>query len=46
MCVGLGDKIDLTEIGRYIKVALKTTDDECAKNACGIVSDLSNSMGE
>ena len=23
LCVGLGDKIDLAEIGRYLKVALK-----------------------
>ena len=45
LCVGLGDKIDLAEIGRYLKVALKQTDDDCAKNACGIVSDLSNSIG-
>lgn len=46
MCVGLGDKIDLTEIGRYLKAALQSQEDDCAKSACGIISDLSNSMGE
>jgi len=46
MCVGLGEKIDLSEIGRYLKAALQSQEDDCAKNACGIVSDLSNSKRE
>lgn len=46
MCVGLGESVEISQIGCYIKLALQTQDDDCAKIACGIVSDLSNSMGE
>lgn len=44
MVVGLGDKIDIGEIGNYIKYALESKDFDCAKLACGIISDLSGSM--
>ena len=46
MVVGLGDKIDISEIGCYIKYALESRDNDCAKLACGIISDLSGSMEE
>jgi|DEB0MinimDraft_12_1074336.scaffolds.fasta_scaffold26028_2 hypothetical protein len=46
MVVGVGDKIDITEIGSYIKYALESKDNDCAKLACGIISDLSGSMEE
>jgi hypothetical protein len=46
MSYGLGEKIDLSEIGRYLKAALQSQEDDCAKSACGIISDLSNSKGE
>ena len=44
MVVGLGEKIDISEIGNYIKYALESKDYDCAKLACGIISDLSGSM--
>lgn len=46
MVVGLGEKIDISEIGNYIKYALESKDYDCAKLACGIISDLSGSMEE
>lgn len=46
MVVGLGDKIDISDIGNYIKYALESKDNDCAKLACGIISDLSGSMEE
>ena len=41
---GLGESIDITEMACYIKYALQSQDDDCAKLACGIISDLSSSM--
>lgn len=46
LVVGMGDKIDISEIGNYIKYALESKDNDCAKLACGILSDLSGSMME
>lgn len=44
--MGLGERIDISEIGKYIKNALESQEEETAKIACGIISDLSNSKGE
>jgi hypothetical protein len=46
LVVGTGESIDISSIGSYIKYALQSKDNECAKLACGIISDLSSSMGE
>jgi len=46
MVVGCGDKIEFNSIGSYIKYALESKDNDCAKLACGIIADLSGSMGE
>lgn len=46
LCVGLGEKTDISEIGKYIKAALESQEEEPAKIACGILSDLSNSFAE
>mmetsp|Transcript_8492 Transcript_8492/g.14279 ORF Transcript_8492/g.14279 Transcript_8492/m.14279 type:complete len:310 (+) Transcript_8492:1634-2563(+) len=46
LVVGAGDKIKINEIGNYIKYALESKENECTKLACGIISDLSGSMGE
>jgi hypothetical protein len=42
--VGAGDKIQINEIGHYIKYALESKENECTKLACGIISDLSSTM--
>ena len=44
--VGAGDKIDIKDIGKYIKYALQSKENECTKLASGIISDLSASMGD
>lgn len=44
MCVGLADRIELSEINRYLTFSLQQ-DDECPKLTCGIIADLSNSIG-
>jgi hypothetical protein len=44
MVVGLGDKVDLSNIGHYIKFALESKENDCTKIACGIISDLSERM--
>lgn len=41
-----GNKVEIEEIGKYLKFALESKDNECTKLACGIVSDLSESLGE
>jgi len=46
MVVGLGEKIDISEIGCYIKYALESRDNDCVKLTCGIISDLSVSKEE
>lgn len=40
MIVGCGDKVELKEIGRYIKHALESQESECMKLACGIIQDI------
>lgn len=41
---GVGDKVNITDFGKYVVFALQSKDDECSKLACGIVSDLSNAF--
>lgn len=41
---GLGKDIEIKEIARFIKFALQSEEQDCAKIACGIVSDMSSSM--
>lgn len=38
--------VDIQSIGVYIKYALESKDNECAKLACGIISDLSSGLGD
>jgi len=46
MVVGLGEKVDLSNIGHYIKYALESKENDCTKIACGIISDLSERMDQ
>jgi hypothetical protein len=41
---GLGTDIDVKEIACFVKYALQSEELECARLACGIVSDMSGSM--
>ena len=45
--VGLESRLEFNEtIGAYVKFALESKENDCTKLACGIVSDLSCSLGE
>lgn len=46
MCISIGDKFDIQDIGKYIKAALEQPEEDSGKLACGIISDLSNAKGE
>jgi importin subunit beta-1 len=43
---GVGERINVNEFGQYIVWALKGSDDECTRVACGIVSDLAAALRE
>jgi|TARA_B110000285_G_C15037185_1_gene569964 hypothetical protein len=42
---GVVERIDITEMGRYIKHALESNEDDVARLACGIIDDLASNMG-
>lgn len=46
LCNGLGERVNLDQMGSYIMYALKGDDDECVRLACGIVSDIAGAMRE
>ncbi len=46
LCNGIGARINIKEFGTYIAHALKGTDDECTRLACGLISDLATAMGD
>lgn len=43
---GVGDKLEISEFGKYIVWALQGDDDECVRLACGLVSDLAGALRE
>lgn len=46
MINGVGDRVNIDEFGSYVVFALKGSDDECVRLACGIVSDLACAFKE
>jgi hypothetical protein len=44
LCNGLGSKINIKDFGIYIVWALKSTDDELARLACGTLSDVASAI--
>ena len=46
LCIGVAENINIKDFGSYLKAALEAQDQEAAKIACGIVSDLSSNLGE
>ena len=46
LCHGIGDRINIQEMGDYIIFAIKDDDQECVRLACGIISDVSNALGD
>lgn len=45
LCTGLGNKINIKDFGQYIVWALKSSDDELARLACGVLSDVASAIG-
>lgn len=45
LCNGIGAKINVKEFGQYIVWALKGSDEECIRLACGIISDIADGLG-
>jgi len=45
LCIGLERTVQFKEIGSYIKYALESKENDVARLACGIISDLSTNMG-
>ena len=44
LCNGIGNRVNVQDFGEYIVWALKGTDDECVRIACGLISDLANAL--
>lgn len=44
LCNGLGSKINIKDFGQYIVWALKGSDDELARMACGTLSDVASAI--
>ena len=46
LCQGLQDRVNVKDFGQYILWALKGDDEDCARVACGIVSDIATAFSE
>ena len=46
LCTGLQNKINVKDFGQYLLFALKGDDEDCARVACGIVSDIASAYQE
>jgi hypothetical protein len=44
LCNGIGSRVNVQDFGEYIVWALKGSDDECVRIACGLISDLANAL--
>lgn len=42
LCTGLKNKVNVKDFGQYLLFALKGDDEDCARVACGIVSDIAS----
>jgi hypothetical protein len=46
LCQGLKERVNVNDFGKYILWALQGDDDDCARVACGLVSDIATALGE
>ena len=42
---GVVERIEITEMGKYIKYALESNEKDVARLACGMIDDLASNMG-
>jgi hypothetical protein len=45
LCQGLQSRVNVKDFGQYILWALEGDDEECARVACGIISDIASALG-
>jgi len=44
LCAGLKERVNVKDFGQYILWALDGDDEDCARVACGIISDIANAL--
>lgn len=44
LCQGLKERVSVPEMGHYILHALKGEDEEVARVACGVISDIASAL--
>lgn len=44
LCTGLGDRVNVKDFGTYLLWALNGDDEDCARVACGIISDIASAL--
>jgi hypothetical protein len=46
LCQGIKARVNVKDFGQYILYALKGDDEDCARVACGIISDIATAFTE
>jgi len=46
LCTGIKERVNVADFGQYILFALKGDEEDSARVACGIVSDIASAYGE
>lgn len=46
LCQGLQERVNVKDFGSYLLWALEGDDEDCARVACGIVSDIASALQE
>ena len=46
LCQGLQNRVNVKDFGQYILYALKGDDEDCARVACGVISDIATAFNE
>ena len=46
LCLGLQKRVNVKLMGQYLLHALDSDDEDCARVACGIISDIASALEE
>jgi len=44
LCLGLGKRVNVKQMGTYLLHALDSDEEDCARVACGIISDIASAL--
>ena len=44
LCLGLGKRVNVKQMGTYLLHALDSDEEDCARIACGIISDIASAL--